>query len=162
MNKVKLKFLILYSVVCTMALIRTCTNDDMFVGFALREISGLELPTADCLRIDRLISEKINKEHVSIDYVFSVENKKILQERLEKVMKERKISDAEESKRILKKLMKRRARGEQEGPELYNCFGNWIEYEDQYSLGGSSCVYFDLLEITVNKRDTSLNIVYWK
>lgn len=58
MNKVKLKFLILYSVVCTMALIRTCTNDDMFVGFALREISGLELPTADCLRIDRLISEK--------------------------------------------------------------------------------------------------------
>ena len=78
------------------------------------------------------------------------------------VMKERKISDAEESKRILKKLMKRRARGEQEGPELYNCFGNWIEYEDQYSFGGSSCVYFDLLEITVNKRDTSLNIVYWK
>lgn len=37
MNKVKLKFLILYSVVCTMALIRTCTNDDMFVGFALRK-----------------------------------------------------------------------------------------------------------------------------
>ena len=47
MNKVKLKFLILYSVVCTMALIRTCTNDDMFVGFALREISGLELPTGN-------------------------------------------------------------------------------------------------------------------
>lgn len=41
-----------------MVLICTCTNNDTLVELDLREMSGLELPTADCLRIDRLISKK--------------------------------------------------------------------------------------------------------
>ena len=56
--KSKNKVLILYSIVCTMVLICTCTNNDTLVELDLREMSGLELPTADCLRIDRLISKK--------------------------------------------------------------------------------------------------------
>ena len=85
-----------------------------------------------------------------------------MQERLEKVMKEREKSDAEALKRFLKKLNKKRAWGKQEALELYSSFGSWIEFEDQYLFSGSNCVYFDLFKITVNKRDTSLNIVYFK
>lgn len=83
MNKVKLRFLILYSVVCTMALIRTCTNDDMLMGFDLREISGVEFPPYR--EICRSKTQYPRLCWIDITYSLSAENKRTLQKRLEDI-----------------------------------------------------------------------------
>lgn len=80
---VKTRFLIIYSIVCTMVLIRTCTNDDMLAGFDLREISGVEFPPYREIR--RCKTQYPRLYWIDITYSLSADNKRALQKRLEDI-----------------------------------------------------------------------------